>query len=294
MLVITLTNVPRSLRGDLTKWCQEIQSGVYVGNVNAKIRDELWQRIMENIGRGEATMVYNTNNELGYQFRTTRADKKVIDYDGIPLMMSLTQVPLGRKLGFSKAYRQHQAVLYGHRQHGKIKSLEKTFVVVDVETTGLDIENDQIMSIGAVKDEDGHQQELYRLVNNGQPIPEKISELTGINEELIVEHGVSLKGALSALREFIGNNVLISYNANFDRHFLQKACDKVEIPRLDNVFADLMRAVKKHDLFLDNYRLSTVLDHYQIKNQHPHNSLADAEAEYQLAMKLIKIGALIF
>ncbi len=294
MLVITLTKVPRSLRGDLTKWCQEIQSGVYVGNVNAKIRDELWQRIMENIGRGEATMVYNTNNELGYQFRTTRADKKVIDYDGIPLMMSLTQAPLGRKLGFSKAYRHHQAVIYGHRQHDKIKSQEKSFVVVDVETTGLDIEKDQIISIGAVKDEDGHRQELYQLVNNQQPIPDKISELTGINEELLVEHGVSLRGALNALREFAGTNVLISYNANFDRHFLQKACGKVEAPRLDNVFVDLMRAVKKHDLFLDNYRLSTVLDHYQIKNQHPHNSLADAEAEYQLAMKLIKSGVLVF
>lgn len=39
MIVITLTKVPYSLRGDLTKWCQEIQTGVYVGNVNARIRD---------------------------------------------------------------------------------------------------------------------------------------------------------------------------------------------------------------------------------------------------------------
>ncbi len=45
MIVITLTKVPNSLRGDLTKWYQEIQTGVYVGNVTAKIRDELWNRI---------------------------------------------------------------------------------------------------------------------------------------------------------------------------------------------------------------------------------------------------------
>lgn len=58
MIVITLTKVPNALRGDLTKWYQEIQTGVYVGNVSARVRDSLWLRIVENIGRGEATMVY--------------------------------------------------------------------------------------------------------------------------------------------------------------------------------------------------------------------------------------------
>ena len=47
--------MPPSLRGDLTKWCQEIQTGVYVGNVSARVRERLWQRINDNIGRGEAT-----------------------------------------------------------------------------------------------------------------------------------------------------------------------------------------------------------------------------------------------
>ena len=65
MIVITLTKVPASLRGDLTKWCQEIQSGVYVGNVNARVRERLWERINKNICQGEATLVYKTNNEFG-------------------------------------------------------------------------------------------------------------------------------------------------------------------------------------------------------------------------------------
>lgn len=42
MIVVTLTKVPQSLRGDLTKWYQEVQTGVYVGNVSARIRDLLW------------------------------------------------------------------------------------------------------------------------------------------------------------------------------------------------------------------------------------------------------------
>ena len=39
MIVITLSKTPQSLRGDLTKWCQEVQTGVYVGNFSARIRD---------------------------------------------------------------------------------------------------------------------------------------------------------------------------------------------------------------------------------------------------------------
>ena len=51
MIVITLSKTPASLRGDLTKWCQEIQTGIYVGNVNAKVRDLLWERVQKNIGQ---------------------------------------------------------------------------------------------------------------------------------------------------------------------------------------------------------------------------------------------------
>ena len=65
MTVVTLTNVPSSLRGDLTKWLQEISTGVYVGNINARIREELWKRIIDNIKQGQATMSYAKRNEIG-------------------------------------------------------------------------------------------------------------------------------------------------------------------------------------------------------------------------------------
>jgi CRISPR-associated endoribonuclease Cas2 subtype I-E len=54
MIVITLSKVPPSLRGVLTKWCQEVQTGVYVGRFSARIRDSLWERIQRDIGSGEA------------------------------------------------------------------------------------------------------------------------------------------------------------------------------------------------------------------------------------------------
>jgi CRISPR-associated endoribonuclease Cas2 subtype I-E len=57
------------LRGDLSKWLQEINTGVYVGNVNSRVRDAIWNRVCENLKTGRATMVFSTNNEQKMDFR---------------------------------------------------------------------------------------------------------------------------------------------------------------------------------------------------------------------------------
>lgn len=87
LTVITLKNAPPSLRGDLTKWMQEIAVGVYVGNINSKVREELWKRVVESVGEGEATISYAYRNEIGYNFETHNSSRMVIDYDGIPLVL---------------------------------------------------------------------------------------------------------------------------------------------------------------------------------------------------------------
>ena len=60
--VITLKKSTPSLRGDLSKWMQEIATGVYIGNFNARIREQLWQRVIQNVGKGEATLSYSCRN----------------------------------------------------------------------------------------------------------------------------------------------------------------------------------------------------------------------------------------
>ena len=62
MTVVTVSDC-RPACGDLTKWLFEINTGVYVGNLPARVREELWKRICDHLGSGYATMVYNTSNE---------------------------------------------------------------------------------------------------------------------------------------------------------------------------------------------------------------------------------------
>ena len=165
MIVITLSKVPKALRGDLTKWCQEIQTGVYVGRFSARIREQLWMRIEKNIGNGEATMVYSTNNELGYNFRTTVSTKKVVDFDGIPLLMQVTPKNEAVKHGFSNAAKIHRAKKAQEKLMVKksvTRAVYPDIVAIDIETTGLDCTQNSIISISAVR----KVSKEYKILNN--------------------------------------------------------------------------------------------------------------------------------
>lgn len=292
MIVITLTKVPPALRGDLTKWCQEIQTGVYVGNVTARVREKLWERIMRNIGNGEATLTYSTNNELGYTFRTTRKDYQVVDFDGIPLMKHLKEQKESAKHGFSKAAKQHQARIM-LRQKSRAKSVKKItdFVVIDIETNGLDPQKNELIEIGAVKKTNqGEVVTFERLIKSTTQLPPVITQLTGITTEELQTKGVPIAEALIALQEFIEERCLVGYNIDFDRQFLTIAFEKKHQLVLSNDFWDLMPRVKRAQRFLDNYRLSTVLANYGIENGSPHRALSDAQATFELLIKLMENG----
>lgn len=273
------------MRGDLTKWCQELQTGVYVGNVNAKIRELLWQRINDNIGRGEATLVYSTNNELGYTFRTTRKDKEIIDADGIPIMKTLFRAPTIKHHGFSNAYRYHQA-----KKRTIVRPTSKNFVALDLETTGLKPNKDQIISIGAIKVNGNKRSDFYKLIKleSGHTVPADIAEVTKLDDHLLNRCGIDLKDAIVDLQHFVDSMPIVGYNLLFDQRFLQVAIIKHKLIQFNNRMIDLLPYVKKVDPFCDNYHLSTILNKYDIKNDSPHNARSDANATMLLTEKLIE------
>ena len=86
MVVVTLTDCPPKVRGDLTKWLIEVNTGVYVGNINARVREKLWQRICENVKNGRATMVFSTTGEQHLGFWVHNTNWQPVDYDGIWLV----------------------------------------------------------------------------------------------------------------------------------------------------------------------------------------------------------------
>ena len=90
MLVVVTENVPPRLRGRLSVWMIEVQTGVYVGSVSRKVREMIWQQITQLGEEGNVVMVWATNSESGYEFQTYgRGRRRLIDLDGVRLVSFL-------------------------------------------------------------------------------------------------------------------------------------------------------------------------------------------------------------
>lgn len=286
MTVIILRNVPQSLRGDLTRWMQEIATGVYVGNFNSRIREYLWKRVQETMGAGEASMCFAARNELGYDFLTENASRSVIDYDGLPLIFIPKEPSAVSDLpkGFSTAAKLHRAHIAGS---AKKKGKPIRYVVIDIETDGKDAKRNRILEIGAIRCEDDKETHFTALIA-GDAVPSNITKLTGITAALLQKEGQEEKKALTAFREFIGEDDLVGYHISFDIEFLRQAFKKYGLGYLKNNTHDLLRVVKKEQLFQNDYKLETSLQSYGIHEKVPHRALGDAELVKCLAKKLNK------
>lgn len=87
MLVIVLENAPPRLRGRLAVWLLEVRAGVYVGNYSRKVREMLWQQVVDGIDEGNAVMVWRASTEAGFEFETLGANRRVpAELDGVQLV----------------------------------------------------------------------------------------------------------------------------------------------------------------------------------------------------------------
>jgi CRISPR-associated protein Cas2 len=87
MVVMILESVPTSLRGELTRWLIEPHAGVFVGHVNAMVRDRLWKKCRENKRAGGVVQIWSTNTEQRFDIRMAGATTRdVVDYEGLKLI----------------------------------------------------------------------------------------------------------------------------------------------------------------------------------------------------------------
>ena len=105
-----------------------------------------------------------------------------------------------------------------------------TYVVLDVETTGLNTATDMIIEIGAVRIENGQEVAEYsKLINPERPIPDKVIELTGITPGM-VQHAPTIGEVIGEFAEFCKDAVLVAHNASFDMAFFDRAFRAANIP----------------------------------------------------------------
>ncbi|WP_294449636.1 type I-E CRISPR-associated endoribonuclease Cas2e [uncultured Ruminococcus sp.] len=291
MVVLTMTNCPPKLRGDLSKWLLEINTGVYVGNVNARVRELIWKRVCENIKDGQATMVFPANNEQHMDFYVHNTSWQPVDLDGIKLMKhprtSYDQnEPL--KSGFSNAAKRQMGL---RKSRQKAANRDNSFVIIDIETTGLSAETDEIIEIGAIRVVNGKKAEEYeQLICVDKKIPQNISALTGITQEQINENGKPIQEVLPSLIDFINDSEVVGYNVDFDREFLLAQCDKLGMDITKVKFTDVMVTIKNKLKGMRSYKLESVAKRLGIKTKQQHRALEDCHLLYQVYCKLNENG----
>lgn len=278
MTVIVLTSCPPKLRGDMSKWFVEINTGVYVGTVSARVRDALWDRICENIRTGQATMVFTAAGEQHMDFRVHNTTWIPTDFDGIRLMLHPSVQETGDsvqilKPGFSKAAQYQKA------RSGRRKSLSGGYVVIDLETTGLKPENDQILEAAALRvSSEGTTDEFSALIAISGQVPPDIENLTGIDDAQIQTEGRPLKEALSELQAFVSDLPIVAHNAAFDVLFLQYACKRCSLPPLRNRTVDTLALARRKLPELPDHKLLTLAEHFGIETGTHHRALDDCKA----------------
>lgn len=154
--------------------------------------------------------------------------------------------------------------------------------IIDLETTGLDTEYDEIIEVAALRIRNGQITESFsRLVKPASEISEFITELTGITTEM-VQDAPTISEVLGDYISFIGNDTVVGHNVNFDINFIYDTAVKLGLPLFQNDYADTMRIARVVLPELQHHRLKDLTKHYQIENLAAHRAAGDCNTTLKL------------
>ena len=167
------------------------------------------------------------------------------------------------------------------------QSLDSTFVVFDIETTGFSAVNDRIIEIGAVKVENGMITEKFsEFVNPERPIPFEIEKLTSINDRM-VEDAPNISVILPKFMDFCGGSVLVAHNADFDTGFIRHNCEVLGLT-YDYTYVDTLGIARSFLEGLKNYKLDTVVEAMGCTLANHHRAVDDAGATADVFVRFLE------
>ncbi len=166
-------------------------------------------------------------------------------------------------------------------------SFRDEFIVFDIETTGLSAQTCKITEIGAVKIRDGAVIDRYNtFVNPECPIPEEITQLTSITNEMVAD-ARTIEEVLPEFLKFVGDRLLIAHNADFDTGFIRVAAKAQGIP-FTNAYLDTVALSRYLNPDLKSHKLNLLAEHYKLGDFHHHRACDDAEMLAMIFFGMVK------
>ena len=168
------------------------------------------------------------------------------------------------------------------------QTLDDTYIVFDIETTGFSSIRDRIIEIGAVKVINGRIVDRFStFVNPRRPIPFEITNLTSITDEMVMG-SPAIDVILPQFLEFIGDGVLVAHNAGFDVGFIEQNCRNLGLN--DHfVYLDTVALARVLLPTLSKYKLNVVAKALNISLENHHRAVDDAGATAEIFVKFVEM-----
>ena len=166
-----------------------------------------------------------------------------------------------------------------------MQSYQENYTVVDIETTGLSPQYDDIIGLSALKVRNNEiVEEFSSLLQSQKGVNNFIADLTGITNKMLVS-APKIDEVLPKFLSFIEDDTILGHNVNFDMRFIKNKTQKVLDRNLDNPTMDTM-ILAKSNLRLYNYKLATIAQHYDIDTKNNHRGLKDCYITFEVYNKL--------
>jgi len=153
-------------------------------------------------------------------------------------------------------------------------------IAIDVETTGISPEKERIIEIGAFRWSTG---EVFRtLINPGRPLPARITELTGITDEMLADAPDEAEAVKAWLEFMEGDTILLGHNISFDHSFLVQAIRRCGYEEPQFYGIDTLKLSRVLCPELPNKKLETMVAHFGLTNERAHRAFEDAKVTVEL------------
>lgn len=161
----------------------------------------------------------------------------------------------------------------------------KNYTVIDLEMTGLNAKSDRILEVAAVRVRNGAVTETFSaIVNTGVALSEKVTELTGITQEML-ENGMPYDETIKAFLAFLEEDILVGQNVIFDFSFLKQWAVNHKIT-LEKQAVDTLKLARQFLPAEQKKDLESLCAYFEVPRENAHRALDDAEETMQIFEKM--------
>ncbi len=167
-----------------------------------------------------------------------------------------------------------------------ILSIPNNYVVVDIETTGLNPVKNEIIELSAIKVVDNKIFEKFSyLIKPNEVVGWFITNLTGITNDML-KNAPTIEEVLPEFHNFVAKEIIVGHNIRFDISFIKAHSKRVFDTDFVNKSVDTLKIARKVLPQLQSYKLQSIAEHYKIKTAGLHRGLVDCEITYQVLTNL--------